>query len=100
MVPLLYTADDAKRLVNSAKFPPMGSRGFGSPFSMEKFGNISQVEYLQQANDALVVVVQIETKEALENVSKQQAAIVLQDALMNFWRLMKLPKLQASTVFS
>lgn len=35
---------------------------------MEKFGGQTTAEYLQQANDALVTVVQIETKEALENV--------------------------------
>lgn len=35
---------------------------------MEKFGGQTSAEYLQQANDALVTVVQIETKEALENV--------------------------------
>jgi len=35
---------------------------------MEKFGGQTSAEYLQQANDALVTVVQIETREALENV--------------------------------
>lgn len=33
-------------------------------------GDVSQAEYLEQANDALVTIVQIETKEALENVSQ------------------------------
>jgi len=46
----------------------MGTRGFGSPFPMEKFGGLSQTEYLQQANDSLVTIVQIETKDALESV--------------------------------
>ncbi|KAK3176464.1 hypothetical protein OEA41_007787 [Lepraria neglecta] len=68
IVPLLQTVEDAKKLVQSAKFPPIGNRGFGSPFPMEKFGGQTQTEYLQQANDALVTIVQIETKEALENV--------------------------------
>lgn len=35
---------------------------------MGKFSNQTTSEYLQQANDALVTIVQIETKEALENV--------------------------------
>ncbi len=35
---------------------------------MEKFGIQSQTQYLQEANDALLTIVQIETKEALENV--------------------------------
>ena len=54
--------------MESAKFPPMGKRGFGSPFAMGSTGNISQTEYLLQANDSLLTIVQIETKEALENV--------------------------------
>ena len=68
LVPLLETAEDAKKLVQSAKFPPSGTRGFGSPFPMERFGGPTMTEYLQQANDSLVTIVQIETKEALDNV--------------------------------
>ena len=69
IVPLLYTADDATKLVQSAKFPPAGQRGFGSPFPMEKFGgqSLTLVDYLQQANDSLLTNVQIETREALQN---------------------------------
>lgn len=68
IVPLLHTAEDAQKLVRSAKFPPTGDRGFGSPFSMQSFGSLSQTEYLQQSNENLVTIVQIETKEALQNV--------------------------------
>jgi len=69
LVPLLYTVEDAKRLVVSAKFPPQGQRGFGSPFPQERFDpSLGATDYLQQANDALLTIVQIETKEALENV--------------------------------
>lgn len=73
VVPLLYTAEEARKLVQTAKFPPIGQRGYGSPFSMGAFGNPSGVDYLQQANDALVTIVQIETKEAFENVSSGSA---------------------------
>ncbi|KAI9796484.1 MAG: hypothetical protein M1833_006152 [Piccolia ochrophora] len=68
IVPLLRTADDAQKLVSAAKFPPQGVRGFGSPFPMGSFGNESAGEYLQQANASLLTIVQIETREALENV--------------------------------
>jgi 4-hydroxy-2-oxoheptanedioate aldolase len=68
IVPLLNTEEDAKRVVASAKFPPLGIRGFGSPFAMEKFNVQSMTDYLQQANESLVTIVQIETKEALQNV--------------------------------
>lgn len=35
---------------------------------MGSTGNVSAVEYLQTANDSLLTIVQVETKEALENV--------------------------------
>lgn len=44
-VPLLYTADDASRLVSSAKFPLLGTRGFGSPFPTGTFNNESPTPY-------------------------------------------------------
>ena len=52
-----------------AKFPPAGVRGFGSPFAMYRFGLQSNTEYLQQANDGIVIVAQIETRQALDNVA-------------------------------
>lgn len=71
MVPLLQTAAEAKRLVSSAKFPPKGMRGFGSPFAQTAFPGITTAaEYLQQANDTLLTIVQIETKEALANIDE------------------------------
>ena len=58
-----------KRLISATKFPPRGTRGFGSPFPMEKFHHtLTTADYLQQSNDALVTIVQIETQEALDNV--------------------------------
>lgn len=69
LVPLLYSAADAEKLVKSAKFPPWGQRGFGSPFPMERFSkDLTSSQYLQQANDALLTCVQIETAEALADV--------------------------------
>lgn len=73
IVPLLYSVDDAKQLVQSAKFPPKGRRGFGSPFSMGAFdssGGLTGLQYMQNANDSLLTIVQIETKEALSVVEE------------------------------
>lgn len=73
LVPLLYTVEDARKLVESAKFPPMGRRGFGSPFSPGCFslgGDLTGYDYMQNANQHLLTCVQIETKEALESVEQ------------------------------
>jgi len=81
IVPLIYTVEDAKRLVASAKFPPEGNRGFGSPFSPHAFNGEALTEYLQSANSSLQTIVQIETKSALESV-KEIAAIPGVDCLL------------------
>ncbi|KAK2883380.1 hypothetical protein FQN49_000020 [Arthroderma sp. PD_2] len=70
LIPMLETADDARKIVEAAKFPPVGKRGFGSPFPMGAIGNVTPIEYLQQANDALITAIQIETKSALDNVEE------------------------------
>lgn len=67
--------------MQSAKFPPWGRRGFGSPLAMERFSPApSMTEYLQQANDSLLTIVQIETREALESID-EIAAVEGIDAL-------------------
>ncbi|KEY65184.1 hypothetical protein S7711_08292 [Stachybotrys chartarum IBT 7711] len=71
LVPLLRTAEEARQLVQAAKFPPWGRRGFGSPIAMERFNPVPTfTDYLQQANDALLTMVQIETREALDAVDE------------------------------
>jgi len=73
LVPLIYSVEDCKKLVDTAKFPPRGKRGFGSPFSMGAFdvkGDLSGLQYMQNANNNLLTMVQIETKEALAVVEQ------------------------------
>jgi len=73
IVPLLTSVEEAKKLVQAAKFPPYGRRGFGSPFSMGSFdvnGDLSGFDYMKNANENLLTIVQIETKEALDCVEE------------------------------
>lgn len=81
IVPLIYTVEDAKKLVSSAKFPPEGSRGFGSPFSPQTFSNESMTTYLTSANQSLLTIVQIETASALASV-REIAAVPGVDCLL------------------
>ncbi|OBT54090.1 hypothetical protein VE04_06255 [Pseudogymnoascus sp. 24MN13] len=69
LVPLLRTAEDARRLVRNTKFPPQGLRGFGSPIAPERF-SLSLTGYLLEANSMLLTMAQIETQEALDNVDE------------------------------
>ena len=49
------------------RFPPVGRRGFGSPFTPANWG-VSASEYLKSADENILVMVQIETKEGVDNV--------------------------------
>lgn len=81
IIPLLQTVQDAQDVVRFSKFPPIGNRGLGSPFAMEKFvqqttnpQEVSLSQYFKEANDAIVVIVQIETASALMQI-KDIAAV-------------------------
>ena len=65
----MSTGAQAAALVAAARFPPQGVRGFGSPFTQQAWGaDLSAADYLARANDAVVVLVQIETRGGVENL--------------------------------
>ncbi|KAK4110493.1 Phosphoenolpyruvate/pyruvate domain-containing protein [Canariomyces notabilis] len=71
LVPLIRTVAEVRDVVAAAKFPPDGRRGFGSPIALQNFQpGLSFTDYLQQANESLLTMVQIETREALESVEE------------------------------
>lgn len=71
MVPLVKNAEEAKAIATYAKFPPKGTRGLGSPFSVEKFDHgMGLMQYFQEANDATLVILQIETQSALDQAAE------------------------------
>jgi 4-hydroxy-2-oxoheptanedioate aldolase len=78
IVPLLQNVEDAKNIAKYSKFPPVGNRGLGSALSMEKFitgktgevKEVSMADYFRDSNSSTVVVVQIETASALEQVNE------------------------------
>ncbi|KZS88653.1 Phosphoenolpyruvate/pyruvate domain-containing protein [Sistotremastrum niveocremeum HHB9708] len=69
IVPMVNNAAKAKEIVQDAKFPPAGRRGYGNPFTHTLWDQ-SFTDYIKQANDNILVMVQIETKEAVENVEE------------------------------
>lgn len=56
--------------------PPLSTRSMGlisvicSPMGAWGSGRLTSTEYLQQANDGILTILQIETKEALDNVEE------------------------------
>jgi 4-hydroxy-2-oxoheptanedioate aldolase len=65
--PMINTAEEAEQVVAWSKFPPDGQRSFGSAYGGLAFG-LSMPEYLKRANKQTLVMIQIESQAALENL--------------------------------
>ena len=85
MAPMVRTADEARALVSMTRYPPVGTRGIGGLRS--SLYTIDKVDYFDRANDNMLVVLIIETKEAIENI-EEIAKVPGVDALfMGSWDL-------------
>jgi 2-keto-3-deoxy-L-rhamnonate aldolase RhmA len=65
MAPMVESADEARLLVESAKFPPVGRRGFGVIMSDELEGGPAAMA--DRANRENLVIAQIESPAGIEN---------------------------------
>ena len=68
IIPLVNNAEDAQRAVTAAKYPPEGIRGFA--FCQANEWGEAFDEYSANANDSIIVIVMIETREAVENIEE------------------------------
>ena len=62
--PMVNTAEDARRLVQSTRYAPLGSRSFGPTRANMVYGSA----YAKAANASVMVLAMIETREALDNL--------------------------------
>lgn len=67
LVPMVNTAEDARRIVAACLYPPEGRRGVGAALARASdFGRRSL--YLTNANDEICILLQVESAKALENL--------------------------------
>lgn len=67
--PMIHDAEEANRLIATALYPPQGERGFG-PMNAIDFGFKDVVHYTATANDTLCRFIQIEHKDAIDNLDE------------------------------
>ncbi len=65
LVPWVNNREQAEYAVSACKYPPLGLRGYGP-----RRAKMLDPDYLATANDELMVIVQIETREAVRNVDE------------------------------
>ncbi len=80
MIPMCESADQARLLVSSAKYPPDGRRGAAFAIAHDDYRGSSIPETVQSANDETLLIAQIETARGLEHV-EEIAAVPGIDAL-------------------
>lgn len=66
MAPCIETEEQVRAVVMAARFPPLGQRGCGPGRAAGYGRNI--VDYVKQADANVVVIVQIETRAAVQNL--------------------------------
>jgi 4-hydroxy-2-oxoheptanedioate aldolase len=67
LIPMVDTADQAAELVQAMRYPPHGVRGMGSGLGRSsRWGRLT--DYVPAAVDNICLLVQIETRQALQNV--------------------------------
>ena len=68
IVPLIETAEQARRAVAAAKYPPLGCRGFC--FGRMNDWGVHFDEYARTANDQTVVIAMIESRQGVERIDE------------------------------
>lgn len=68
IVPMVNSGEQAKAVVDAAKYAPQGKRGFAW-IRPNKYG-VEFNKYAAEANDKITVIAMIETKEAVENIEE------------------------------
>ena len=68
VVHMVSTKEDAEKAVKACKYPPLGRRDMG--YARAQGWGQKEKQYLKIANDAMVVVIIIETKEGVQNIDE------------------------------
>lgn len=70
IVPMIHTAADARLVVEYGKFPPLGRRGYNTRSRAVRFGLNGAPAAFAEANARTHLFVQIETRQAVENLDE------------------------------
>ena len=68
IVPLVRSADQAKRIVNAAKYPPLGERGIAAA-RVQAYGGV-KADFVACANRETAIIVMVEERDGLESVER------------------------------
>lgn len=82
MVPRIKTRAQVEQVVRSVKYPPVGERGMNNARTNTDYRPMGMAEYVARANEETMVIVQVETREAVEDIDAILAIPGVDAALM------------------
>jgi 2-keto-3-deoxy-L-rhamnonate aldolase RhmA len=68
MLPRVKQPAEVEEFVAYLKYPPAGQRGMAAGLGNTDFRGVNTVDYINFSNEEVLVIIQIETKEALSNL--------------------------------
>lgn len=70
IIPHVETPEQARFVIESAKYEPQGHRGASTAAVAARYPDLPAADYIEWANRETMVVIQIETRKGLENVEE------------------------------
>lgn len=70
IIPDISTRERAQKAADLVKFAPLGDRGLFSASRQGQYGKVPAAEYIRWNNDNVLLAVQIESREAIENIDE------------------------------
>src|SRR6266702_2610784 len=70
VVPMVNSREEAQRAVEYTKYPPLGARSIGGAFGPYGFGITNWPDYARTANDEIIMIIQIESRQALQHLDE------------------------------
>ena len=69
-IPMVNTAEEAEKIVNNMKYPPVGNRGVAPGLANDRYKPGDVTASLADANDRIACIIFIETKEGTPQFSQ------------------------------
>src|SRR5258707_10129933 len=66
LVPFVQNPEEARRAVAATRYPPSGIRGTAGSSRASRYGRVK--DYLKKANEEICLLVQVETRQALDQI--------------------------------
>jgi 4-hydroxy-2-oxoheptanedioate aldolase len=70
VVPMVNSREEVQRAIEYSKYPPLGNRSIGGTFGPYGFGTTNWPSYVKVANDEIMMIIQIESSQALQNLDE------------------------------